>query len=268
MEEKKKSNIGLIIFITLIIGLLIGVGEDYYIRLKNQKNQKISNQVENVKKETSKKEDTKNLDIYSDQVQDLYNQLSYDSCDASTIKMYKENNVSLEELQKYSVYLGLNKYLEKNNKKINEVKSFTYDELNNNAKEIFGKKFNMEVNENTWICNFKYDSATKTFVTDPNGGCGCTSGPEGPEFTLYKATATGDTIQLYEAVVFGKLENNSYNTYYTDSNYTNYSEACTLNSNRKNTRASKKCIDESTKYEYTFTLEDDKYILTNISFVK
>lgn len=256
-KKTKNKNTGIIIFLVLV---LIGM-TGYIIYDKT-----ISDKCDVKEMEEPDNEETiEYLDIYSDQIQKLYNNIHTNNCNENTTMFYRDGSVSMDKFQSNAFYMAYQLLDEEkgvmqpgNWKKL---VSFTYEELNKKAKTIFGKDFNIE-DKKYDLCPYNYDSATKTYTFDEEGGCGCTTGPDGPHMTLYQATKTGDEINIYESVVYQKYEEQSYYySYYKDPLYNQKINDFSCEQGF----STKKCIDNSTKYKFTFTLEDDNYILTNIT---
>lgn len=261
VKPKKKINvlaISTIILSLLVLGMGIYIG---YTQINKSDNKE--KQVVEVEEEEEKEEI---LDIYSDQIQNLYESIHTErNCIAETTTLYKKGTVSIDSFKNTAFYMAHELILEERGIEQEgywkKVDSFTYDEINKKAKIIFGKDFNLEDKEYT-ICSYKYDKTTKTYSYNTEGGCGCTYGPEEPQITLYKATKIGDKINIYNAVVYQKYSEGSvYFTYYKDPLYSQK-----INNNACfDGYSTKECIDNSTKYKFTFTKEKDNYILTNIT---
>lgn len=270
MEAKKKSNKGFIVAIVILSLLLVGsVGYITYDKFLSKTNDKENseNKIEIKKEETESKEEI--LDIYSDQIQTLYDNIHIEDCGLEVRSFYEQNQVSLDSFKSIASSLSLRKLREKNgtltSSGYRELNKFTYDEINNIAKEIFGKNFNLEEKDYGGCPVYNYDITTKTYTKPEGLGCGCgTTGPENPYYNMYKATKLGDEIHIYESVAYSKAINDdngnySYSKYYKDSARTIELSDC-----YEYNLLSKTCVDQSSKYEYIYTLEDDNYVITDI----
>ena len=266
MEEKEivkpKKKINILAISTIVLSLLV-LGMGIYIGYTEPKMNKDSKK-EVVDVEEEEKEEI--LDIYSDEIKELSEKVhTARNCISDNPTLYKKGTVSIETFKSLAFYMAHELVLDErgvaqegNWKKLD---SFTYDEINKKAKTIFGNDYNLEDKEYT-ICSYKYDKSTKTYSYDTAGGCGCTTGPEEPQITLYKATKTGNEINIYNAVVYRKYNVGSIDyTYYKDPLY---NQKISDNSCFDG-YSTKECIDSSTKYQFTFTKEKDNYILTNIT---
>lgn len=260
LNKKKNKSIG--IFVFLIILLICMTGYIIYDKTMSDK----CDVKENEKIEEERFEKLEYLDIYSDQIQKLYNNIQTSGCYENTVEFYRSGSVSMDSFKKNAFYMAYEILVEEkgttNSYGYKELKSFTIDEINKKAKQIFGKEFDIEAKAYQLCPVYNYDNSTKTYTLNSESGCGCTTGPDGPHMTLYQATAAGDKIYIYESVIYQKYNEGSiYYTYYKDPLYnqkiSDYS--CEYGF------STKKCIDNSTKYKFTFTLEDDNYILTNIT---
>lgn len=261
------------VLIGILIGIIVGVGSlfiyDKFFAVKNNSEKKENNTVKKEEIKTSAKEDI--LDIYSDQVQSLYNNVHncFGKCYGyDFMNLYSNDNVNIDSLKTQAFYMAFDILLEEKGtnssdgyKKLN---SFTYDEVNNKAKLLFGKEFNVEEKKYNMCPGYTYDSTAKIY-TATELGCGCTGSPEGPITTLYKATQTENQIDIYESVIYSKyIEiNDGYLEYYKDAAHRQKIEIGICDDNF----SSKKCIDNSTKYKFTYTLEDENYILKDITKV-
>lgn len=268
MEEKKvdvtkktkNKNTGIIVFLILVLICMTG----YIIYDKTMSDK--CDVKENEKTEEEKFEKLEYLDIYSDQIQKLYNNIQTSGCYENTVEFYRNGSVSMDSFKKNAFYMAYEMLVEEkgttNSYGYKELKSFTIDEINKKVQQIFGKEFNVEAKAYQICPVYNYDNSTKTYTLDPEGGCGCTTGPDGPHMTLYQATTTGDKISIYESVVYQQYdgESNLY-TYYKDPLYNQKINDYSCEQGF----STKKCIDNSTKYKFTFTLEDDNYILTKIT---
>ncbi|MBO5414172.1 MAG: hypothetical protein J6A17_00945 [Bacilli bacterium] len=260
-KPKKRINvlaISTIILLLLVLGMGIYIG---YTETKMNKDEK--KEVIDVEEDEEKIE---YLDIYSDQIQNLYEKIHTGrNCISDTATLYKKGTVSIDNFKNIAFYMAHELILDERGIAQEgywkRVDSFTYDEINKKAKNIFGSSYNLEDKEYT-ICSYKYDKATKTYNYDPEGGCGCTTGPEEPQITLYKATKNDNEINIYNAVIYKKYNEGSvYFTYYKDPLYNQK-----INDNACfDGYSTKECIDNSTKYKFTFTKEKDNYVLTNIT---
>ena len=140
-----------------------------------------------------------------------------------------------------------------------DAKSFTYNDLNEAAKKVFGKDFNLEDKE-YYVPLYKYDEKTKIYSFDETNAFGCTAGEPVTDVHLYKAVKTDKQISLYESVIYSHVENEDF-SYYSDSALTQQIDNCY-------DVDSKECHNKSVKYKFVFTLEDDNYILTDIQKVE
>lgn len=260
VKKEKGKNTGIIIL--LVVVLIVMTGYIIYDKVFMDKC--------NVKEETKEEEDTEEkveyLDIYSEEIQKLYNNVHTSNCNESTMDFYRDGSVSMENFKKNAFYMAYEMLVEEkgttNSYGYKELKSFTYEEINKKAQQIFGKDFNVEEKVYSICPTYKYNSTTKTYTLDEEGGCGCTTGPDGPHMTLYQATKTKNQIDIYEAVVYQKYNEGSiYYTYYKDPlfNQKISDDAC------YDGYSTKTCIENSTKYKFTYTLKDNNYILTNIT---
>ncbi len=256
-NQKKGKGVN-IFLILIILGLIIFI---CYDKLYLDKESEVQKEVKETEKD-SKKEEI--LDIYSDEIQKLYNNIHTSNCDEDTIDFYSDGAVNLDNFKANAFYMAYDILLDEKgvvqDNGYKKLASFTYDEINEKAKLIFGKDFNVE-DKIYAICPYQYNSSAKTYTYNEQGGCGCTSGPDRPIITLYKAVAKDNEIHLYESVVYSKfkVENNS-TDYYKDPLYNQKinNDACNENFSNKG------CIDNSTKYEFIFKLEKENYILSNI----
>lgn len=254
MEEKKKSGKGKTVFIVFLILVIIGLST-YICYDKFLIGEK---KCETLEVDDNEEENVEILDIYSKEVQNLYNETHPFGCLTGFDNLYYKGAVTYSNLKNYAFYMGVRMLEEEKNS--NTLDSFTYDEVNAKAKTIFGKDFVLEDKEYS-LCPYKYDSQTKTYTVDKDGGCGCTTGPEGPIENLYKAIKKDNTIEIYEAVIYSKAdEEGNIIGYYKDALYNQkINDAC-----YDEKLSSKACIDGSTKYKYIFEKEKDNYILKNV----
>lgn len=261
--KKKRELIVIILLIVVILGLIGYI----LVSNKNNNSEKTDNKVL-----SNEEDELAYLDIYSDQIQTLYNNIhNVSDCGikdsnllGGTYGLYSNGSLSLDNLEKMGFYIGYTMLVEEkgtaNASGIKQLKSFTYEEINQKAKVVFGKDYNIEEKEYSLCPVYNYDSSTKTYTLDPNDGCGCTTGPEGPIITLYQATQIGNQINVYTSVVYSKYNENAYYTYYKDPLYNQeIKDGCS------NNFSSKTCVDNSTKYKFTYEKEEENYILTNVT---
>lgn len=261
VKQKKKVNI-LAIAVCILSLLTLGMG--IYIGYTKASIKEAKNKVIDVEEEID--ETPEILDIYSEQIQNLYDKIhTFRNCISDTTSLYKNGTVSIGNFKSLAFYMAYEILAEEKgvyeSQDISELSSFTYDDINKKAKNIFGTDFNIEDKEYS-LCSYKYDSTTKTYSYNMEGGCGCTTGPEEPQITLYKAEKIGDEINIYNAVIYKKYNEGSiYYTYYKDPLY---NQKITDNACYEG-YSTKDCIDNSTRYKFIFTKEDDNYILSNIT---
>lgn len=253
----KKVLVGFVLGIIVGISILF-IGNHFFIK-------KETNTIQETNDNEEKQEEI--LDIYSDQVQNLYNNVHSFGCSWSKLfDLYEKNKVNLENFQLNAFDIGYTLFLNEkgilNEYNIKELKSFSYNDINTKVKTIFGKKFDLEDKEYNVGCPiYEYDKNTKIY-TMSNDGCGCGTGSgESPYYKLYKAIHSKNKIELYESVVYGKLESEdaNYLDYYKDANRSQKIDTC-----YDGELDSKDCIENSTQYKYIYELEDKNYILKDI----
>ena len=237
----------------LIWGILCISGFILYDKfLSEQKNESklVIKEKQETQKESSKEE---LLDIYSDQVQKLYEKTHLRASQCWNMEL-DENNMSLEEFKKQAFYFAAFDYF------YESKKEFTYDDVNKEAKKIFGKDFNLEDKEYI-LANYDYDNSSKTYKFNAEG-FGCTASEPVTDIHLYKAVKKDKQISLYESVIYSHVENEK-DEYFYDSTFIKKEDSC-----HTNYLTNKECIENSPRYKFVFTIEDDNYVLTDIQKVE
>ncbi|MBQ2640305.1 MAG: hypothetical protein IJF92_06075 [Bacilli bacterium] len=167
-EKPRKRHTGLIVFLVLIAGILIGAGGCYYY-------------FEYMHKDTTKtvvkcdKEDTteEKLDVDSVLVKDLV--ARYDQYNTDTEDVY--NNIYKQDIKKVSdIDAKTRLMMAYENTGVGLFNGFTSDELNTSYTKLFGNEVSFSDSDFTYACgNFKYDSIEKKYTYEPSAGCGGTS---------------------------------------------------------------------------------------------
>lgn len=250
------------VVIGLFVGVVLGVGGYLGYDKILSRDSKTTEEIKEEKKvEEEKKEEI--LDIYSDEVQNLYEkvhpQYILDGDQVYYGMELKPEYMNLDSYQKYAAYLSLSN----SNIDIAEEQSITYDQLNQEARKIFGKSFNLEDKEYSFQC-MNYSANNKTYTG--NSQCGFGTGFDYASSTIYKAIQKNNKIEIYESVVYYHINEERGNVAYKNNSYldSNIVYEC----NNSGNASLKQCIKEGQKYKFTFTLEDDNYILTNVEKVE
>lgn len=234
------------VIIGLIIGIIFGVSGmfcyDKFIK------KEIKSEKANSTTISSKKEEL--LDIYSDEVQNLYNKIQ--PAVSCSLMEQSSNSMNLDSYKKAAIYFVLGN-LSKDNEKVD---SFTYNDLNKTAQQIFGKNFNLE-NKIYDIPLYKYNEQSESYFYSEEKAFGCTASNPAVTRDLYKAIKSKKNITLYEAVIYSDVMDDQIK--YSDPELTKELIECSSGDiNESN------CHNKSTKYKFVFTLEDNNYILTNV----
>lgn len=182
------------------------------------------NTTKNNEKEENATIETKNLDVYSDEVVNTLDSIRLGSggCDGtSSFKAYfKNSKVTSENVDQLWAYIAISSYFGESKE------SISTDEWNNIAKKLYGDKFAFDtsVAEKSKYCTHHYyDMATGKYEYQETA-CGCTSGPFSyPTYTVSKAEITGDKLTLNIKTLFpnqNALDSEGRVKYYKDSNLT------------------------------------------------
>lgn len=236
------------IIMGLVVGILIGIGG--YFLYDNFIISDVKKEEKPIKENSSKKE---LMDTYSEDIQKLYKKIQFSATcypaeineENMNINFFKENaiNIALTNLEKFSMQ--------------NNGSGFTYNDLNNAAKKVFGKNFTLE-NKIYDIPLYKYDDDSKSYVFDETKSFGCT-GNTYVDKILYKAIRKNNKIELYESILYVMGES-GVNKYFSDSNFSKEINEC-------NNRTSLECYKKIPKYKFIFEKESDNYNLINIEKV-
>lgn len=251
-KKKGKGNTIIIVILSLlVVGLGLFIVYDKVLSKEEEKSVVEEEEVEEVEED-----EPIVLDIYSDQVQKLYNQIHPKGCLFTIDNLYFNGPISYEKLKNNAFYLGYSLIVDND---VQKARDFTYDEVNKKVQSIFGKDFQLEEKPYT-LCPFTYDSASKTYKYQKDGGCGCTHGPEGPFFTLYKAMQVDNEIHIYESVVYSKYNPSSDSFDY----YQDYLRTNKIETNCNDGLSSKACINDSTKYKFVYEKSGNDYVFKNV----
>lgn len=256
-KSNKSSVILICALIILVIGMAVYICYDKVLAGKQPESEGVKEEIKEDEEENKEEEKTEYLDIYSNQIQTLYNNIQAYDIEA----LYRNDSVNIEGFKSYAFYMAYKMLVEETaGGNWQELKTMSLDQINTKAKQIFGKDFNVEGKSYDMCPVYKYDNNTKVYTLESTG-CGFEAKIDGPHRTLYQATKTNKEINLYESVVYQKLNDQGQYTIYKDSSYNQKINDSICNNNY----SSQQCIDNSTKYKFTFQLEDDHYILTSIA---
>lgn len=205
----------IIIFLTIILSLAVGIGGTYYYMSSTyERNLKSQTPKESSNKKTST---IKNLDIYSDIVQNNYTRY-FKSFDCQDISDQYLNNkkVLANDIPNLTAYkiVAMSTYENKNN--------ISEEDWNKEIEKIFGKdyKYNPTSFDASGLCTSHiYNSETKQYDYRETA-CGCTTGPNAfPLIYASKAEIKDDILTIYLKALFpGRKEQvtGEYPKYYSD----------------------------------------------------
>ena len=202
MEEKKKSNVGLIILVVILLLACICMGGFIFLN-KDKIFTKDNTQTTENNKQAKEEDTNKNLEVDDTLVKSLYSMTrsEYDKCDYPKQPLLLENvgdKLTLSNMEDDYKGVIVYDYVTKN-KEISEE----------NMKEAFEKVFGPNTYKvmNTIyfaaLGKINYDANSKkyTLTFDPNEPWGCVTHLYNKE-KIINALQKGDTIQITTAYVF------------------------------------------------------------------
>ncbi len=227
MENKreKKTNVALIVIVTLIIGVAIGIGGVYAYNkiLKDDKTEDNANKTSDKKDKEEKEEKPKieKIDINNKLVKDNFGKLMkaaghYAGAQSEYFTEKKLNNIDIPNYLVFATISasGLMK---------DKMTETEFEEL---VKQFFGEDYNYKHEEisGKMCAAYYYDSNDKKYYESRPGGCGGAAGPNIMMYTMTDAELEKDELRIYFKVIFpGKYDelNDKGNIkYYKDANHT------------------------------------------------
>ena len=200
VEKPKKRHTGLIVFIVLISGIMMGAGGCYYYFFYMNKPDNKCNTSKTVKKDLFENQD---LDVDSVFVKDLVSRYDeyalssseiYDNLYKSDINSTKDMDSNIKNAIAYK-NIGLSIY-----------NSFTNDELNDQYVKLFGDKDSMKEEDFSYGCGvFKYDKVEKKYKYSPSAGCASENDNSSLVRKILKAKIKDNNVYINVAVGIKKV---------------------------------------------------------------
>lgn len=205
----------IVIFLTIILSLAVGIGGTYYYMSSTyEKNLKSQTTKESSNKKTSS---IKNLDIYSDVVQNnLTRYFASYNCQDHSEQYLNSKKVLANDIPNLTAYqmVVMSNYQNKNN--ISEA------DWNKEIEKIFGKDYKYDptsFDAKDLCTSHIYNSETKQYDYRETA-CGCTTGPNTfAKIYATKAELINDELTVYIKVLFPGKEvqtTGEYPKYYSD----------------------------------------------------
>lgn len=273
VDKKTHTGVKVLVVLLLMIGCL-ALG--YYLSNSGIVNIDLGKSDNKEVNDKSTKIDDKEceqaLDITAGEVIDLYNKMiEPEGYYCGFNKLYVDHKVTVNDLEARDISnLTLSALYKKYNRR-DEGSTYTKDEMENVAKELFGKDFNYNHGTIENACPaFTYDEASQTYRIGVHG-CGGTCGPTGLK-KLVKAVKTTSGIDLYVRVIFIQDYSNLSNFSSSDLKY--YSDYAKTKEVQLERDYSGIPIDNMTNlaqgalYKISFELEDGNYVFKSSEEVK
>ena len=262
MEQSKKKNMGLIVFLVLLILIILGlVGyiliDKDIIKLKNNEKSEVVEKVDN------KKDDTKYIETTDKKVvsilDTIMNGLSHYSgiYDYFTDKKVTVDSLDEEIIQSVALKVITDEFYKNNEHTSIQGYSFSANKYESIIKSIFD--ISKVENKSIKNCpNFDYNADTKTY-TAGEPACGGTSGPWGSVEKITKVTQKGNNLEMYVRVLFYDSASSSY---YYDYNHTKKVSEIVLDDNTTLANI-ESFISSGSLYKLTFKVKDDNYLFVS-----
>ncbi len=260
-NNHKKKHTFLIVFVTFLIGLILGGASTGYFLIKVynpfEKKEKVVKKVKTEEKEEK-------LDVDSFLVQNLINRLHDDTDFLQEAKLYASKTVDADVLEKdYVNTLMVN---EATRESIGTNKDLTSENLDKALKTIFGNNTSFVVPEDDFGECPKYTYNQEDGVFIKNSAQCKNDTTKTIERTITKAILTKDKLEITEAVAF--FDNEDKKVYTTvDANGKLSEEVEDFNTDSFLIQRDENKVK---KYNYTFIYDEDSenYIFESISLVK
>ena len=263
--KQKKSKTGLIGIITLIIGLLLGVGGSYYYFEVMGKD----NVLEKVGISKEEKNETDKESILEFSTDSLYLKELLEDYDHYTLSstylyniLYNKDKVSIAELdESYLRALAV----AKTDKNYISAAYFTAEKFQESVTKLFGNQVTLEnktfsIDHGCVTFNYRNDYYSASF-----GGCGGTS-PAVLKREIIKAIKSDSKLEITVAIaIFDESTKEVYKTVDANNQPNNKIEGVSSDS-----FSIKDNVDKLNQYKYTFTYDkvNDGYVLNTIELVK
>ncbi len=219
MEDKrKKRHTGLICFITLMAGLLIGMGGGYYyLEVYNKEKCQCLKPLEQTKNTK-----VENLDVLDSLVLNNFTKMiqTIPRCDDIVSEYFKSSKVTVSDLNKDIIFSIIDTNF------MNQQTAVAAAEYESKAKEYFGADYKYEHEDfsQTMCTSHKYNKDTNSYEYVQTA-CGCTTGPNSRIlYRISKAELVDNFMELTVKVLFpggpNNLDNEGHVKYYSDVNTT------------------------------------------------
>ena len=252
MEEKKKSNAGLIIFICILLlacgsmGTFIFMNKD---KLFVKENTDVTADNNKKDKADSEAKEVKVYEITDQKISNLIDQLIIGNMSCDTLEQFANDrkvvasDVSADRAYDIAVF----------NKNSNISGTISLEELTKIIQKYLGKDYNFEVDKlrqtkGTCISHY-YDSASKTVIPQETA-CGGTCGPH----TSYKIVKAVDTDGVLEIDIKVLFVDKNITGFYSDYNKTQLVSG--FNNNELE-------YEKGTTYKFIFKEEDGNYVFVS-----
>lgn len=260
--KKKKSHTGLIAILTLIAGLLIGIGGSYYYFEVYQKDLSKPTSEKDEKEKTTSTQKISTDSIYLKELIENYDIYYIGNTEIYTA-LYSKDKTNVTDLnEEYLRAITIKKA----NKSIMNTLFITGEEFQNAIKQLFGNQITLE-NKSFSIANgcTQYNYSNNHYSIDPNaGGCGGTTATTMDRvITKVEKKETNLTVEVAIAIrdgmnnkVYKSMSNNEPTEEITGETAENFK----IEEN----------IEQLNKFKYVFTYdeENDGYYLNYIELVK
>lgn len=262
VEKPKKHHTGLIAILTLIAGLLIGVGGSYYYFEVYQKDLSNTTNKKDEKEKTTSTQEISTDSIYLKELIENYDMSYIGNTDIYTA-LYSKDKTNVTDLnEEYLRAITIKKA----NKTIMNTLSVSGEEFQNAVKQLFGNQITLE-NKSFSIANgcTQYNYSNNYYSIDPNvGGCGGTTATTMDRVITKVAKKDANlTVEVAIAILNG-MDNKVYKSY-QNNNCTDEVVGVAVDNFDINNN-----VNNLNKYKYVFTYdeENDGYYLNYIELVK
>lgn len=223
MEEKesfKKSNIGLICFLVLLLGICVGgFGFFAYDKFFNEASKEENTNIDiETNSESDEKKNVEVLNVTDQLVLDTYKRLRVPVVNCvSTWEFFVGDGITAKDVDEdtakklaIDVIRAKKAALGETNIFYKKGDGFTKQELREAVTYLFGESYSYRDAAITGNCpSFEYDTTNEKYLLPNDSACGCTSG-SGNMDGILSAKKNGENLEINVGVVFFNRQDGNY----------------------------------------------------------